>query len=363
MPSFTYTLIPADSDEPYRELSLPIPEALEENIGCLTKACNEHYTKHAPVMGEAGKQAIMESVKAQIKKQQPDAADPNESMLGMLSTSQTCDIVQLLPSTPATEYLGVNMYVDDKGVAKGAPLNARAGAICAACGLPTEVRGDAFVARLRDDQNDIFERLDLRVADISSDAGWMKTAAERNANRADLPSAAQQLSAAGGAGAPAEPAEPLAERLRQATDAKAEGTDHFKKGGFGEAAELYMKAARLLKERGGGAGDGATVEDEDELRSAREMRVVCLCNLAMCRLRQDRPYDAIDACDTAIELDAGAGKAWYRRGQACMAMGQYAAARKNLARAATLLPSSREIRDAHALCQEQLAAEKEKPVI
>ena len=46
-------------------------------------------------------------------------------------------------------------------------------------------------------------------------------------------------------------------------------------------------------------------------------------NLAMCRLKQEKPYDAISACDRALEADDSAGKAWYRRGQACMALQQY----------------------------------------
>jgi peptidyl-prolyl isomerase D len=133
-----------------------------------------------------------------------------------------------------------------------------------------------------------------------------------------------------------------------------------------------MKAARLLKERLSGAGaatgaDGAAssgveeVDDAASLKAAREMRVVCLVNLSLVRLRQERPEDALEACDTAIALDDEAGKAWYRRGQACMAMGQYAAARKNLARAAHMIPNSKEIREEHAKAQaalDQAAAEK-----
>ena len=40
-------------------------------------------------------------------------------------------------------------------------------------------------------------------------------------------------------------------------------------------------------------------------------------------------------------VDEASAKAWVRRGQACMKLHQYAAARKNLTRACTLAPSSR----------------------
>lgn len=136
--------------------------------------------------------------------------------------------MQLLPAIKDTDWVGVNLYVDDKGVAKQSPINQRASAICAACGIPTEVRGDAFVAKLRDDQNDIFERQDFRIADIASDAAWVKTAAARNAARnpeAQM-AAAKQLTSSGGVAA--EPVAPLAERLAEATTAKAEGAELFK---------------------------------------------------------------------------------------------------------------------------------------
>lgn len=162
---FTYTLIPAAESEPFVEHKLVAPDALEENIGCLAKALNAHYSLIAPMPdgadGEAATARVVETMKQHLDKKQAGetgGAEPDPKMLGMLAGTQTIDIVQLLPATQATDWVGVNLYVDDKGVAKQSPINARASAICSECGIPTEVRGDAFLARLRDDQNDIFER-------------------------------------------------------------------------------------------------------------------------------------------------------------------------------------------------------------
>lgn len=77
----------------------------------------------------------------------------------------------------------------------------------------------------------------------------------------------------------------------------------------------------------------------------------------MCRLKQEKPFEAISACDRALEIDDGAAKAWYRRGQACMKLQQFGVARKNLTRAATLNPRSREIREEIDTCK-RLAAVK-----
>ena len=103
--------------------------------------------------------------------------DPSRSSLAQVALSQTCDILQLLPPTPKSSWVGVSMYVDDKGaeraapclrlgqlsreplrkrplvgVAKQLPPNRRASEVCRQCGLSVEVLGDAFVARAWDDQ-------------------------------------------------------------------------------------------------------------------------------------------------------------------------------------------------------------------
>ena len=52
-----------------------------------------------------------------------------------------------------------------------------------------------------------------------------------------------------------------------------------------------------------------------------------MLNLAACQLRLSQPIKAIAACDLATALDAQSAKAWFRRGQACLALGQVRAAR------------------------------------
>jgi len=355
MASVTYALIPAANDEPMLDLKLAVPDSLEENIGCLTKTLQDHYRRVAPIQGEEGKQAVVDSVRAQLSQKNPEAKAPDETMLGLLAQSQTVVIIQLLPATAASGFFGVNMYVDDKGQAKQSPINERASHVCTACGMPTEVRGDAFVAKVWDDQ-DGFVRHDLCVSDLASDAPWVLEARQRNATRADPKQAAQQLNQlqANAAAVPEPPKAPLAERLSSANAAKAAGTDDFKRADITGAAAKYAEAIGCLGGEAGLQGEAEAAEKQ----AAADLLVVCLTNLAMCRLKEMKPYEALEACDRAVALDEQAGKAWYRRGQACMALQQYGAARKNLTRAAALLPASKEIRDEHARC---LAALAEKP--
>lgn len=46
----------------------------------------------------------------------------------------------------------------------------------------SQVRGDAFLARVMDNGDD-FERQDFDVAEVSSDAAWVKEAAAQNAEK------------------------------------------------------------------------------------------------------------------------------------------------------------------------------------
>ena len=157
--SFTFVRVPATNDDAMEERTLPVPATLEANLGCLTSALQQYFREHGGTTTEAGEAAMMSAVKermAQQKQQMVGGADApsapptqlDQKRRSQLTARQTVDIIQLLPATKASGYVGVNMYVDDKGQSKGSPINARASAICTACGLPTEVRGDAFVAKL-----------------------------------------------------------------------------------------------------------------------------------------------------------------------------------------------------------------------
>ena len=111
------------------------------------------------------------------------------------------------------------------------------------------LRGDAFVAKLWDDQEG-FVRHDFTLADCASDAAWVVEAQARNANRTDPQAAMARLQPGGdlGGGAAAGPAQPelaYEERLEQAAAARAAGTDAFKAGDVDAAAEKYAAALAL----------------------------------------------------------------------------------------------------------------------
>eukprot|EP00967_Tisochrysis_lutea_P148307 scaffold283084_cov39-Tisochrysis_lutea.AAC.1 len=331
-------------------MELAVPDKLEENLGALTKALNSYYAQKTGGFNPEQREAMIAAMRQQVAEKNKDGPPPDEEMLSQVALSQTVDIVQLLPATPATEWVGVSMYVDDKGVAKGLPTNRRASEICRQCGLSVEVMGDAFVAKAWDDQEG-FERQNFRASDLGSDKEWVKSARLCNENRGSVNDAAQKLAALNGpTNTWAEPNLTLNERLERAGTLRANGTECFKANDFDGAADAYSGALSLLQPapHDFGVDQGSARVDE--------LRLPCLLNLAACRLRQSRPYDAISACDAAIEIDQTSAKGWFRRGQACSALGQYDAAKKNLLQACKLAPSSREIRDEYEKCKQAAAA-------
>lgn len=114
--------------------------------------------------------------RAQMKKQgqQPDQ---NDAMLDVMADSQTVDIVPLIPALKPGGFISVTLYVDDKGNAKELPLNSRATALVSACGAnPTDVLGDAFVARAYDNEAEDMKRLDFSLRDMEPSAKWFREA-------------------------------------------------------------------------------------------------------------------------------------------------------------------------------------------
>lgn len=328
--------VPADSREPVEELTF---DEVPGDIGGFTKHINGLYAR---LGAKVDVEVLRQHVTAHAAKNGSAPADVSSDMLDQLAQSQTVDIVPLMPAVPGNGWLGVNMYVDDKGIPKNLEVNRRASEISSECGIPTDVRGDAYISRLCDDQEDIFERKDLTMREMSADAPWVKEARKYNEERASRgPSKIpESWKGTGQGGAAAQPADAL-ECLSAATDHRAKGTASFKRGDFASAETHYALAAAELSK---------LLSQPAHKAEADEQRLLIHLNLASACLHLQKPYDAIKACDVALEIDPKSVKAWFRRGQACAQIQQYAAARRNLHRAAELEPQNREIRAALDAC-------------
>ncbi|TYZ63192.1 hypothetical protein PybrP1_012941 [[Pythium] brassicae (nom. inval.)] len=192
--SFCVVFVPVDENRALEEWQVALPADKEAQLGCLTERLRAHFKQGGSTGHSDAEQR--EIFKQQLMSQLPAGASLSEDMLQMmLGMDSLVDSFPLVVNTRAENHVGVNMYVDDKGTAKGLPTNRRASAIAQACGRMIEVRGDAFIARIFDNDDD-FERLDFRLSEVTMDAEWV------------LIGKRQSIASAGGASPSAAPSAP-----------------------------------------------------------------------------------------------------------------------------------------------------------
>ena len=171
--SFKYLYIPHDETKDIQQLSLTYEK--DNEIGCFTQCLSKHFVliTGAKTISESN-DATFQLMKAEAKKKGIDIDDADKTkILQQLSQSQMVDIVPLQMARKNNEWISVSMYVDDKGVNKGVPMNVRATKLSMACGRPVRVMGDAFVARAQDDNRDLYQRMDISKEEFSPNATWV----------------------------------------------------------------------------------------------------------------------------------------------------------------------------------------------
>lgn len=94
-------------------------------------------------------------------------------------------------------------------------------------------------------------------------------------------------------------------------DKKTLGNQAFKDGNFEYASELYTEAI------------------DENVNNADGLKAV-LCNRAACSIKLKKYQDCIDDCSAALEIDRRYVKAYYRRAQAYLELGETTAAAKDL---------------------------------
>ena len=117
------------------------------------------------------KEAIRKQVASQVK----TAGSIPEEALDMLMNMVTVDTIPLILNTKESQFVGVNVYVDDQGSLKGLPLNVRASNVSHLAGTDVRVMGDAFLARFFDNDDD-FKRLDFTLKDLSNESEFFPEA-------------------------------------------------------------------------------------------------------------------------------------------------------------------------------------------
>lgn len=170
--------VPCALDAPIAAAS--VHQAKDNAIGCFIGHCKQHFAQQglSPSQLEAFKAQTAQQIAAQAQTK-GDTAAPDQNLIGRMAGTTMVDVIVLHPNMADTKWVSINMYVDDKGMAKQLPLNQRATSICQACGKNVRVLGDVFIGKQFDD-NEGFKRLDFTLADLESSAEWMKEATAHN---------------------------------------------------------------------------------------------------------------------------------------------------------------------------------------
>lgn len=287
-------LVPWDLTRPIQDIQ--IFQKRDTAISCFMDHCKAHYSTVALQGKQIEKyhQSLVEQAKGQ---------QVSEEMMARLAKSTMVDMVVLHPNRKENGYIAVNMYVDDKGVAKELPVNQRATSICQACGLSTQVLGDAFIGKQFDD-DDGFQRIDFASADLSSNNSWMDVAREANLKM----SQASKLS-------DKEQSKPMNSSAR---DLKDKGNDFFAKKEYQSAISEYTKAIDLL------GVEISTKENSNPVIHA------LFSNRSACYLQLGDFNSALRDAESCVLVRPSWFKGWGRKADALLKLKDYGGAKSTL---------------------------------
>jgi hypothetical protein len=175
---FQYVWIPADNNYAIeaREFN---QVALEDDE--FINMVKHHFGSTNPESG-VDREMLIKQMSEHAKNDIASSLD--SETLDRLLTTTSVDIMSIAVPSRENGFIGVSLYCDDKGKSKNLALNQRACGLGSACGLIGQTfHGDVFLSRMYDDGEDHWYRLDFTLSDVSSDAPWVKRAAEQAARK------------------------------------------------------------------------------------------------------------------------------------------------------------------------------------
>jgi len=180
---FKYVFIPADTSEPMEEL-----EYAEAIDSLETDTFRGFVEKYFAGLSQSVDRAVLikqlsERTGVNLEEKAEKGEMPQDALNRLLSTTSV-EIFPVQLPVKGGEFQGVSVYLDDKGVAKELQENPRVSGIVQACGYPGQTfRGDVFMGRVFDDNEDEWRRIDFTIKDCTSDAPWVAVVNKQRANR------------------------------------------------------------------------------------------------------------------------------------------------------------------------------------
>ncbi|XP_014258450.1 peptidyl-prolyl cis-trans isomerase FKBP4 isoform X1 [Cimex lectularius] len=143
------------------------------------------------------------------------------------------------------------------------------------------------------------------------------------------------------------------ELLSEGRRLKEKGTEYLKKSDVKLALKMYKHMVKNL-DSPLTDGDG---EDEKERKA---LLAAGHSNISLCNLKLNRPRDAIHSCNSVLEIDEKNEKAFFRRGQAYLAVGEPENAKKDFEMVVKLEPNNKAASAAILQCTKMQKELKER---
>ena len=145
MEHVAYVLIPADSSQAMQQLSMPV-RGRNHGIDLLESHLKSSFSCSSSEM------INIDLLKEQASKQFGTANTPtiSDSALRKAASQGSVETFRLVPSMESNHFKTINFYLDEVGMLKNLPLNARATQLALKAGFnpPPKLYGDIFVGRL-----------------------------------------------------------------------------------------------------------------------------------------------------------------------------------------------------------------------
>ena len=142
------------------------------------------------------------------------------------------------------------------------------------------------------------------------------------------------------------------QKVEQSIIFKEKGTDYFKQGKYELASNKYQKIVEFLEHEISLRGD--MEEERASLLQAGRL------NLAMCKIKVNDWIEAKNLCDKVIEENPTNVKAYFRRGEALVALSEHEQARRDFAKVLDLDPENKAAKNKVTMCLHQIKAIREK---
>lgn len=192
---FKYVFVPADANEPMEELEYKTKiESLEDDT------FRGFIEKYFAGLGQSvDRSVLLKQLQDRTGVNLEDKKDKGEmapEALDRLLASTSVEIFPVMLPTKDSEFESISVYCDDKGVAKELQENSRVSGIVQASGYPGQTfRGDCFIGRVFDDNEEEWRRIDFTLQECSSDADWVARTKKQRSNRSasDMSSMASKM--------------------------------------------------------------------------------------------------------------------------------------------------------------------------